>query len=67
MLEALEKSNRAMYQQAIAECEDALRIDPSSEWALWSLANAKAGAAFTGVADNPEQSFREAKALPPIA
>jgi adenylate cyclase len=62
LFEAYERTDRAMYQRAIAEGEEALRIDPNSALALWSVAYAKAVAAFTGIADNPQVFFREAEA-----
>ena len=61
LFEAYEKTDSAMYQRAIAEGEEALRIDPNSALALWSVAYAKAVAAFTGVAENPQQFLREAE------
>lgn len=61
LFEAYEKTNPAMYKQAIDEGEEALRIDPNSALALWSVAYAKAVAAFTGVADDPEHFLREAE------
>jgi adenylate cyclase len=62
LLEAFEKTDRAMYQRAISEGEEALRIDPNSALALGSVAHANALTVFTGVADDPQKCLREAEA-----
>jgi len=45
----------------VTTSEEALRIDPNSALALWIVAYAKATAAFTGVADDPQRFLREAE------
>ena len=60
-IEAYEKTDGALYQRAIAEGEEALRIDPNSALALWSVAYSKALAAFAGAADDPQKFLRGAE------